>query len=157
MPDDLYERDILAWSETQASLLRRMARGERVNELDWEHVAEEIEDVGISELHAVESYLELILVHLLKLRTWPAGDSVSHWRAEIESFQGNAERRFAPSMARRIDLPRLYGRAVRQVAILSGGTRPSGWPERCPCTLDELLQEDGAVLEQKVREFSDAV
>lgn len=48
MPDDLYERDILIWSEQQADLLRRVARGERVNGVDWAHVAEEIEDVGLS-------------------------------------------------------------------------------------------------------------
>lgn len=30
MPDGLYERDILAWSEAQADPLRRLARGERV-------------------------------------------------------------------------------------------------------------------------------
>jgi hypothetical protein len=53
MPDDLYERDILTWSEQQAELLRRMARGERVNELDWAHVVEEIEDAGLSQLNAV--------------------------------------------------------------------------------------------------------
>ena len=46
MPDDLYDHDALAWSEHQASLLRRVARGERVNEVDWEHVIEEIEDRG---------------------------------------------------------------------------------------------------------------
>jgi hypothetical protein len=34
MPDDLYQRDILTWSEHQAGLLRRFARGERVNDLD---------------------------------------------------------------------------------------------------------------------------
>ena len=46
MPNDLYDRDVLAWSEHQADRLRRLARGERVNDLDWEHVVEEIEDVG---------------------------------------------------------------------------------------------------------------
>jgi len=90
MPDDLYHRDALTWSEHQASLLRRVARGERLNEVDWEHVIEEIEDVGLSELHAVESYLELIFVHLLKIRIWPDGDVVNHWRAELVSFQSNA-------------------------------------------------------------------
>jgi hypothetical protein len=49
MPDDLYDRVALAWSEHQAGLLWR---GERVNEVDWEHVIEEIEDVGLSELLA---------------------------------------------------------------------------------------------------------
>lgn len=28
MPDELYERDILAWSEEQARLLQRLAAGE---------------------------------------------------------------------------------------------------------------------------------
>jgi hypothetical protein len=46
MSDDLYERGVLAWSESQAALLRRLAQGERVNEVDWAHVVEEIEDVG---------------------------------------------------------------------------------------------------------------
>ena len=67
MPDGLYERDVLAWSQHQADLLRRLGRGERVNDVDWTNIAEEIEDVGLSELHSVESFLTLILVHLLKL------------------------------------------------------------------------------------------
>ena len=71
MPDDLYDHDVLAWSEHQADLLRRLSRGERVNDLDWEHVVEEIEDVGLSELHALEDCLNHILVRLLKLRGWP--------------------------------------------------------------------------------------
>ena len=53
MSQTVYDTDILAWSETQSNLLRRLARGERVNGLDWDHVAEEIADVGISELNKV--------------------------------------------------------------------------------------------------------
>jgi hypothetical protein len=67
MADDLYDHDALAWSERQATLLR----GERVNDVDWDHVVEEIEDVGLSELNAVYSYLRQILVRLLKLHGWP--------------------------------------------------------------------------------------
>ena len=65
MPDDLYERDILTWLEHQADLLRRAARGERVNGVDWEHVIEEIEDVGLGHLHDVQIYLRRMLVALL--------------------------------------------------------------------------------------------
>jgi hypothetical protein len=55
---DIYDEDILLWSEQQAELLRRMAQGDRVNDqVDWENVAEEIVDVGRSELRAVASYL----------------------------------------------------------------------------------------------------
>jgi hypothetical protein len=148
MPNDLYDRDVLAWSEHQADLLRRLARGERANDVDWEHVVEEIEDVGLSELHAVARYLEQILVHLLKIQAWPDSDSLNHWRAEIISLQGSAERRFAPSMGQRIDLARLYQRAVRQVTTLNGGQRPPRWPEACPFTLDALLRQDWAELER---------
>ena len=58
MPDGLYERDALAWSERQADLLRRLAAGERLNEaVDWPNVIEEVQDVGLSELRAVRSLL----------------------------------------------------------------------------------------------------
>src|SRR5208283_3621462 len=110
MPDDLHDRDVLAWSEHQADLLRRLARGERVNDVDWAHVVEEIEDVGLSELNAVQSHLRQMLVHLLKVRGWPDHASVRHWREEIATFQAEAAQRFAPSMRQRIDLDLLYAR-----------------------------------------------
>jgi Domain of unknown function DUF29 len=150
MPDDLYDRDTLAWSEHQASLLRRVSRGERVNEVDWEHVIEEIEDVGLSQLHAVESYLELIFVHLLKISAWPDSDAVNHWRAELVSFQSNAQRRFAPSMRQRLDDAGAYRSAVRQVTILNGGERPDRWPTESPFTIEELLNQECVALEQRL-------
>ena len=151
MPDGLYERDILSWSEHQADLLRRLARGERVNDVDWEHVVEEIEDVGLSELHSVESFLDLMLVHLLKVRGWPDSPSLAHWRGEIGSFQKNAARRFAPSMRQRIDLAKLYRDAVEQlVGVDYDGVAPLAWPAVCPFTVDELLTERRGVLEERL-------
>ncbi len=65
---DAYESDILLWSERQAQLLRRLAAGERVNDLvDWENVIEEVERVGSEQLHAVESLLLQALVHILQI------------------------------------------------------------------------------------------
>ncbi len=63
----LYDDDIVLWSEQQAAAIRRLRETARglPNELDIENVAEEIESVGRSELAAVESYVELILVHLV--------------------------------------------------------------------------------------------
>ena len=148
MPDGLYERDVLAWSEQQATLLRRLARGERVNDLDWEHVAEEIEDVGLSELHAVHSFLTQILVHLMTLRGWPGSGARFHWRGEIVAFQTSARRRFVPSMRQRIDLPEIYGDTARQIGQLRRGNTPAIAPARlCPVTLDQLLTEPVEVLE----------
>jgi hypothetical protein len=47
----------VGWSAAQADRLRRLARGERVNDLDWENVIEEVESVGRSELRSVKSLL----------------------------------------------------------------------------------------------------
>jgi hypothetical protein len=140
MPDDLYDRDALAWSERQAALLRRVARGERVNDVDWDHVVEEIEDVGISELNAVQSYLDQMLSHLLKVHGWPELDSGHYWRSEILAFQTVLERRFAPSMRQRIDLAKIYNRAKRQIDLMRYTGKPAlAPPGVCPVSLDQLL------------------
>jgi hypothetical protein len=148
MPDGLYERDILSWSQHQADLLRRLARGERGNDVDWEHVVEEIEDVGLSELHAVESFLDLMLVHLLKIHGWPDSPSVDHWRAKVGSFQKNAARRFAPSMRQRIDVAKLYADALEQLdGVHYDGVPAQPTPATCNFTLDMLLTERRRMLE----------
>lgn len=139
MPDGLYERDILIWSQHQADLLRRLGRGERVNDVDWAHVAAEIEDVGLSELHAVESYLNLILVHLLKLHAWPDSEACRHWRGQIVGFRNGANRRFAPSMRQRIDVAALYAEAVEQMRETDPSVR---WPGENPFSLDDLLKDE---------------
>lgn len=150
MPDSLYERDILAWSAHQADLLRRLGRGERVNDVDWTHVVEEIEDVGLSQLNAVRGYLRQMLVHLLKLRGWPDSVSANHWRQEIAAFQADAEQRFTPSMRQAIDVEALYVRAVRQARVATiDGVPPRAWPEACPIGLDALLNDDVGALEAR--------
>ncbi len=152
MPDDLYDRDVLAWSEHQADLLRRLARGERVNEVDWEHVVEEIEDLGRSELHAVQGYLSHLLVDLLKVQGWPDSPPVNHWRGEIVAFQKDAARRFAPSMRPRINLAGLYADALEQLEPLQhDDAAPLPWPADCPFTLDQLLHDKRTALEEQLR------
>jgi hypothetical protein len=78
---DLYDTDIVAWSEQQAALLRRLAEGERVksNQIDWPNIAEEIEDVGISEVNAALSQIDNILRHRLYLLGWPDHPSIRRW------------------------------------------------------------------------------
>jgi hypothetical protein len=143
MPDDLYDRDILEWAEEQATLLRRVARGERVNDVDWEHVVEEIEDVGLSELSAVRSYLRQLMLHMMKLRGWPACTACEHWRNELDVFQAEAAERFAPSMRQRLDVPELYQRVRRAVSRMRIDGQPSDpLPDICPFTLDDLLSGD---------------
>jgi len=66
------------------SLLRRRAAGERVNdaEVDWPHIAEEIESMGRAEQEQLISRLSVLLAHLLKWRFQPDRRGNS-WRLTI--------------------------------------------------------------------------
>lgn len=138
MPDTLYDQDILTWSEQQASLLRRVANGERVNGVDWPNIAEEIEDVGSSILNAVRGLLRQAMVHLLKTHLFPNDPARGHWLIEADTFLAGAGDRFAPSMRQRIDLDTIW-RRVRVTAIDDAGAAPAALPEQCPWSLSELL------------------
>jgi len=151
MPDDLYDRDILACSEHQSALLRRVARDERLNDVDWDHVVEEIEDVGLSELNSVRSYLRQMLVHLLKLYGWADSTACDHRRLELDGFQTDASQRFVPSMRQRIDVTELYRRACKQLVARRMDNRlPRPFPDHCPFTLDDLLEGDLQELEARL-------
>jgi hypothetical protein len=143
---DLYDADILEWSEQQAALLRRRAASELVNdaEFDWHNIAEEIESVGNEQVHAVRSYLMQALLHDLKCEAWPLSPYVAHWRAEAVQQRGEAADRFVPSMRAKIDVAALYRRALRALPATIDNLPPMPVPAVCPVTLDELLSDDPA-------------
>jgi hypothetical protein len=140
---DLYEADILAWSERQAALLQWIARGERVNdaELDWPNIVEEIESVGRAQLHAVESLLVQALLYDLKAEAWPSSRDAPNWRAQARRFRGDATGRSAPSMRHCLDLAGIYRDALRALPDSMDGHQPLAVPDECAVTLDKLLAE----------------
>jgi Domain of unknown function DUF29 len=73
-----YDKDVILWSEQQARLLR----AGRFDELDVEHLADEIEDVGKSEKRELASRMAVLLAHLLKWSRQPEMRSNS-WRSTI--------------------------------------------------------------------------
>jgi hypothetical protein len=139
---DLYDDDILLWSEQQAELLRRRAASELVNdaELDWPNIAEEIESVGRSELHTVESLLVQALQHKLKAEVWPLSPEALLWRGEARRFRDDAASRLVASMHQRIDMNRIWRRTLRAMPDTVDGPPPP-IPADCPVTLEELLAE----------------
>jgi hypothetical protein len=137
---DLYETDILTWSEHQAELLRRLAAGEPVNEApDWLNIVEEVADVGRNSLRACRSLLLQALLHDLKAAAWPQSRDAPHWLSEARVARVNAADAYTPSMRQRIDVADLYAKALRAMPETSDGQPPRPVPETCPVTLDELL------------------
>jgi hypothetical protein len=130
---ELYDEDFYAWTQQQAQALRTHFRGD--NRLDVEHLAEEVEDLGRSELHAIESYVENIMAHLLKLDfsslEWPR----SHWRKEIFAFRRSLRRRMTPSLRRAVSdrFEELYANARESAAADLLESEP-GVRRRLPAT-----------------------
>ncbi|HTT81498.1 MAG TPA: DUF29 family protein [Stellaceae bacterium] len=67
-----YDDDFYAWTQYQAEVLRGLPTSD--NRYDREHVAEEIEDLGKSELHTVESQITRASMGTrARLRNWRCG------------------------------------------------------------------------------------
>lgn len=75
---DLYEKDFYEWTKQNAALLRSGG----ISEVDVEHVAEEIEDMGKRERRALLSRAAVLIGHLLKWRAQPERRSRS-WETTI--------------------------------------------------------------------------
>lgn len=119
----LYDEDFYAWTQEQAKALRTHFRGD--NRIDVEHLAEEVEDLGKSGLHAVESYVVQIIAHLLKLHYSGFELPRRHWRQEVLALRQNVGRKMTPSIMRTVrdNLDQLY-QDGRQLAGASLDAEP---------------------------------
>jgi Domain of unknown function DUF29 len=140
-----YDDDVFAWSQQQAAALRALARSRRdlPNELDLEHIAEEIEDVGISQLRTVESPVRRLLQQAIKLASSPNADAACGWRQEMRAFQRDALTHYTPAMRQRIDLDRAWRLALSDATkdLEEHGEAMLPLPAKCPVALDGILQE----------------
>ena len=84
----LYERDYYGWIQRNV----RAIREDRLKDVDWANVAEELEDMGKSEQRALRSQLARLLAHLLKWSHQPERwrSSEHSWRATIEHARDSA-------------------------------------------------------------------
>lgn len=132
---DLYDADVVTWSERQAALLRRIANGERINDqVDWANVIEEVESVGQSQIDAVESLLTQAFLHDLKAAAWPLAREAENWRADARLFRRQAQRKCRASMQQRIDLAGLYADALAGLPETMDGQPSLPVPTACPFT-----------------------
>lgn len=141
---DLYHTDIVGWSEEQAARLRRIAGGERPNDVgvDWPRVIEEIEAVGRSERRAVVSQLEIALLHVLKAYGWPDHRDHRHWMAEATTALVNMRAAVDPGMGQRLDLGAAYTRARRTVELVQvAGRAPRRLPRELPLEFKDLGED----------------
>jgi hypothetical protein len=123
----LYDDDFYAWTQQQAAALRGLPATS--NQLDAEMIAEEIEDLGRSEVHAAQSLCEHII------------EPADHWRDEIVEWRLQLEKTLTRSMRAKLDLPDRYRKALRLLRRLER-TVPGllkRVPLECPYSLDQII------------------
>jgi Domain of unknown function DUF29 len=127
---DLYDRDFYEWCMRMAQSIR----ARRVSDLDWEHMAEEIEDMGKRDYRELESRLRLIIMHLLKWQFQPSQRSAS-WKSTIRLERAEVAGILlqSPSLRPRIAdaLRHVYSEAL-QNAIDETGISPDSFPPPVP-------------------------
>lgn len=130
-----HENDFYAWTQEQAHLLKTG----KLHQIDWQYIAEELEDMGRSEKRQLESRLELLIMHLLKWQFQPNLRSRS-WQLTIKEQRLRLEKllqknpSLQPSLTEAIEdvYPLATLTAERETGL-------SLFPETCPYTLTEIL------------------
>lgn len=132
-----YDEDFYAWTQAQAALLRE----QKVADLDYANLAEEIESLGKSDRRALESRLERLLQHLLTWRYQPREQSTS-WRLTMREQRRRIATllRDSPSLRRElaafIDAGYTY---AREQALDETGLTEAAIPAECPWTEAQIL------------------
>jgi hypothetical protein len=138
--NSLYDRDFFEWTWQVARLLREG----RFTEVDVEHLAEEIEDVGKRDQRGVWSRLRIVICHLLKWQLQPQKRSRS-WRASIWTRRDALVDIFDQSPSLRGNafetLPEIYDEAVRRAMEETGLAREC-FPPACPYTFEQVMDFD---------------
>jgi hypothetical protein len=103
----LYEQDFVRWTEQQSRALREAARSGVNLPLDWENLAEEIDDLGRSVRRELRSRIAVIIGHLLKLEHSPATRPRRGWMETIDRERSDIDRLLEENPSLKRDVARM--------------------------------------------------
>jgi len=136
----LYETDDLQWLEETIALLKNR----QFEALDLDNLIEELEDLGSEKRNAVVSLLDQVIRHLLLLEYWESEvtNNRIHWQGESYNFRLQLQDKMTKTLYNHLvyKLDSIYGRALKAVNIKT--QKLVDFPEKCPYSLEELLDID---------------
>jgi hypothetical protein len=131
--------DFALWAAEQGALIR----AGKLDRVDVENVAEEIESLGRSDKYEIDSRLEVLIQHLLKWELQPARRSNS-WKASVIGQRVRIARilRDSPSLGSYPETS-LAGsfRIALAEAVRETGLPESAFPDTCPYTAEQVLDD----------------
>ena len=136
----LYDADFYRWSRETAEALRER----RFEDIDAEHVAEEIEDMGKRDKRELHSRLTVLILHLLKWK-WQPEKQTRGWQSTLLTQRAELDRLLedSPSLRRTVAawIAKVYP-AVLRSAVLETGLLPTAFPSECPFSPDQILDRE---------------
>lgn len=136
----LYQSDYLAWYEKTLEQLNN----KQFNELDLESLSEVLENLVREAKRSGESYLRQIMIYLLLIEHWQS-ESINcrHWAAEIINFRSELETDMTTNLSKYLESVKknIYQKALQYVSQKTGLNKTI-FPNQCPYTLEQLLDED---------------
>ncbi len=138
----LYNQDFLLWTQQQAECLKKG----RWAELDVENLVEELAALGRSEQKELGSYLQVLLMHLLKCQYQPERKTKS-WVNTISNCRNKIQDSLedTPSLQRFLEdwewIEKYYRRARRDAANETQKAIEI-FPLECPFTMEQVLNPE---------------
>ena len=82
---ELYHQDLNLWRQKIVNAIQ----SKQLEDMDWDNLIEEINDMGASEKRALRSYVKRLIEHILKLKYWSSEREYNQrgWRKEVVNFR----------------------------------------------------------------------
>ncbi len=142
------ETDFCGWLYRQASILRYS----RPSVLDWEHLAEELEDMGINLKNGLTSHLAHVFEHMLKLRYEPnltyRANQEHRWKVDLAVHRDEVNDILDASQSLTNELDEFISKAYSRGRKYAGTAMRNlpRWqavlPDTCPWSIDEIRDEN---------------
>ena len=139
----LYQSDYFSWAVAQA----RALRGRRVENLDWENLAEEVEDLANRNADALESQSERLIGHLLKIAVAPSrlrDENLRLWQLSVRDARRKIHTILKRNPGLKVRAKELFAEAWpggRDQALAATGLPDQAIPEACAWTFDQAMGE----------------
>ena len=81
----LHELDFNLWVEQ----IKLTIQNKDFENMDWENLLDEIDDIGKSEKRSLDSYMQRLIEHILKLKYWKTEKARygNGWMKEVTNFR----------------------------------------------------------------------
>ena len=135
----LHESDFYTWAFEMAHALRE----QRPADLDWDDIAEELEDLGISQERAFEGHMQVLLAHLLKWAYEPDHRSKS-WKLSIANNRDDLREIMNRNPGLHQRIPMLFSAAYRKArrdAASETTLDEDDFPIISPWSYDRVMDE----------------